>query len=99
MKLNNDNFLSEGTSGKIGDVVFYQRYGKTFMRKAPGSYNKVATARQAMARARFVEAHKFAQGIINDPVLKAAYHKKAKGHCYAYNKAISEYLLNNDHAI
>ena len=89
-----DNVLLEGLSGKIEGWIYYQRFGKTFIRKAPGSYNKVATEKQAIVRARFTEAHHFAQSVINDPVKKAAYEKKAKGHCTAYSKAVSEYLLS-----
>ncbi|MEP7197977.1 MAG: hypothetical protein ABI851_15770, partial [Saprospiraceae bacterium] len=69
----------EGLSGKLGDQVYYNRWGKTFVRKHPGSYNKTATPKQATGRARFTEAHRFAQAVIADPVLKASYHKKANG--------------------
>lgn len=92
MKLKEDNMLSPGLSGKIDEYVFYNRFGKTYMRKAPGSYNKVPTAKQAIVRARFIEAHHFAQAVINNPVKKAAYEKKARGRCTAYSKAVSEYM-------
>lgn len=36
--------------GKLGDVVYYKRSGKTFIRQAPGSYNKIPTEKQAAAR-------------------------------------------------
>jgi len=87
-----DNVLLEGLSGKINGWIYYQRFGKTFIRKASGSYNKIPTEKQAVVRARFTEAHHFAQSVINDPVRKAQYEKKAKGLCTAYSMAVSEYL-------
>jgi len=92
MKLKEINMLAPGLSGKTEGYIFYNRFGKTFIRKAPGSYNKVPTEKQAIARARFIEAHRFAQSVINDPVKKAEYEKKAKGRCNAYSKAVSEYM-------
>ena len=89
-----DNVLLEGLSGKIEGCIYYQRFGKTFIRKASGSYNKVPTEKQAIVRARFTEAHQFAQSVINDPVKKTKYEKKAKGGRTAYSKAVSEYLLS-----
>ncbi len=82
----------EGFSGKLGNKVFYTRNGKTFIRKAPGSYNKTPTPVQAVTWTRFQEAIAYAQGIISDPVLKAVYQQKAKQGRSAYNAAITEYL-------
>ena len=84
--------LEEILYGKVGDVVYFRLNGKTFMRKAVSSYNKTATAKQAPVRERFKEAHRFAQAVIADPVLKALYTKKADGKCTAYSKAVSEYM-------
>ena len=82
----------EGLSGKCGSVVYYFRNGKTHVRKAPGSYNKVPTSKQAVERERFKKAHLFAKSIIADPALKAMYDIKAAGLCTAYIAAMSEYL-------
>ena len=65
------------------------------MRKRPGSYNKTATVKQLPVRERFIAAHRFAQGIVVDPALKAIYDKKASGKCSAYSKAVSEYMLES----
>ena len=35
-----------------------------------------STEKQAIAKAKFTEAHLFAQSIINDPISKAAYTKR-----------------------
>ncbi len=95
MKHKVHNWMSEGLSGKFGKKVYYQLHGKTFVRKAPKTgYNKTATEKQAVARARFTEAQQFAKSVISDPVLKVLYKKKAKTGCSAYNTAISEFLRN-----
>ena len=84
--------LEEILHGKMGDVVYFRLNGKTFMRKAAGSYNKTTTAKQAPVRERFKEAHQFAQAVIADPGLKALYLQKANGKCSAYSKAVSDYM-------
>jgi len=83
----------EGGSGKLGNKVYYRLKGKTFVRKAPVSHNVIPTAQQATVRERFMAAHRFAQSVIADPVLKAYYLKKANGKCNAYSKAVSAFML------
>ena len=92
MKKHKIKWYEEGASGKMGSKVFYQRNGKTFKRKAPGSYNVVATEKQAAYRSRFTEALAFARSIIADPVLKAEYEQRAARGRSAYNVAMSEFL-------
>src|SRR5687767_6650430 len=86
------NPLLEGLSGKFNDRVFYNRYGKTFSRKAPGSYNKMPTEKQALVRESFLAASAFAKIIIADPALKAIYSKKAKNGRTAFTAAMADYL-------
>ena len=92
MKLKKATWLREGGSGKLLGKVYYQRNGKTYLRKAPGSYNSIPTEKQAAARARFVAAQRFAQEVIGDPVLKAAYEALPGTHRSAYTKAVSEFM-------
>lgn len=98
MKMKKENWLWQGGSGKLLDRVYYKRHGKTFARKAPGSYNKIPTEKQAAARERFTAAHLFAQNIIANPLLKALYDQKGDQNLSAYSKAVSEYLLGNGQA-
>ncbi|MEO8769131.1 MAG: hypothetical protein ABI402_03580 [Ferruginibacter sp.] len=92
MQVDEEDIVRLGLSGKIGDEVYYKRNGKTFVRKAPGSYNKIPSRKQAIERERFKQAHLFALSVINDPALKAAYNIKAKGLSTAYIAAVSEFL-------
>jgi hypothetical protein len=91
-KVSIKNIITAGLSGKMGDLVFYQLGGKTFARKAPGSYNKIATPQQAPGRERFQKAMEFAKSVIADPLLKAAYQARSKPPRNAYLTAISEYM-------
>ena len=92
MKHKELEWWEEGGSGKIGNKVYYSRKGKIFKRKAPRRHNIIPTPKQAVVRERFTAAHRFAQGVITDPILKALYQKKAKGKCTAYAKAVSAFL-------
>ena len=92
MKMKKERWLWEGGSGKLLGKVYYKRNGKTFARKAPGSYNKIPTEKQAPARVRFADAIKFAQSIIADPMLKTLYEQNLGKHISAYSKAVSEYM-------
>lgn len=95
MKMKKESWIWAGGSGKLLEKIYYQRNGKTVVRNAPGSYNKIPTEKQAAARLRFLEAHRFAQGIIADPVKKALYEQRAGKSYTAYAKAVSDYLLGN----
>ncbi len=96
MKYSRMNIITSGFSGKLGDIVYYQRGGKTFVRQAPGSYNKVATEKQTPGRNRFTEAVAFAKKIVADPVQKAIYQLKARKGRSAYSQAIVEYMAQPD---
>jgi hypothetical protein len=85
-------FYEKGLSGKMGDIVYYQRRGKTHIRKVPAKPSKPGTPKQTANRERFATAQRFAATVIADPALKAMYKQKAGGRCTAYAMAISEWL-------
>ena len=92
MKAQQIPWYAKGGYGKLDKKVYYRRYGKLLVRKAAGSYNKIPTEKQEAMRIRFAAAHRFAQSIIADPVLKALYEQKGDNNHSAYTKAVSEYL-------
>lgn len=48
-----------GVSGKLGPVVFFEKYGKTFVRTAPQFTSKrTFTPKQLVAKAKFAKANK-----------------------------------------
>lgn len=85
-------WYTQGGSGKLGNKVYYQLNGKTFVRKAAGSYNKIPTPKQAAARERFAAAQQLAVQAMKDPLLKTKFEALAMGKCTAYAKAISVFL-------
>ena len=95
MKAQQIPWYAKGGYGKLDKKVYYRRYGKLLVRKAAGSYNKIPTEKQEAMRIRFAAAHRFAQSIIADPVLKALYEQNLGSHSSAYTKAVSEYLMKN----
>ncbi|MCU4158215.1 hypothetical protein J1N10_19730 [Carboxylicivirga sp. A043] len=44
------NNISEGSSGRVGNVVTYQMYGKSYMRSLPGQYKDRKSERQLAQR-------------------------------------------------
>ncbi|MEP6677073.1 MAG: hypothetical protein ABJA78_18060 [Ferruginibacter sp.] len=93
MKLTDLNWLLQGCSGRIQNLVYYQRNGKTFVRSASTKgYNKKPTEAQARFRLLFIRATEFAKIIIANPQLKASYAKRAIPPQNAYNLAMSEYM-------
>jgi hypothetical protein len=85
------NDLLIGHSGAVGkEIVLRVRNGKTFSSKYPDMSGVKPSAKQKKEKNRFGDAVRFAQGVIKDPVKKAAYKvKKGKS---VYHTAIKDYL-------
>ena len=62
-RINND--MVEGTSGKVGDVVYKTRNRKTFITKKSDRSKVVSTKKQAKGRKKFAAAVKFAKAVIS----------------------------------
>jgi hypothetical protein len=93
MKITDLQWLLQGWSGRIQNHVFYQRNGKTLIRKASAKgYNKKPTEAQASMRHLFIRATAFAKIVINNPQLKAEYQARAVPPQSAYNYAVSAYM-------
>jgi hypothetical protein len=87
-----NNALLEGVSGRISDVVFRQRFGKTIISKMPDYSNPPpSSARQISIRLQFKDAVAYAKTVMADPVLKMLYGKKAKNGRSAFNLAIADF--------
>ena len=96
MAISTNNLLTAGMSGDMaGQFVFkyYRERDKTVVSKKPNMDGVVPSEKQLKEKSRFAEAIRFAQGIINDPVKKAAY-KVEKGQT-VYNAAIKDYMRKN----
>lgn len=92
------NILLHQLSGQIGKQVVVKRYGrKTVVSAYPDMSNVKPSKLQKNKRNLFAEAVAYAQGIVHDPVKKAAYAKGLKKGERVYQVAIKDYLrkVNN----
>jgi hypothetical protein len=87
------NMIMKDSSGKIGDVVFRRRNGKTFICRRPNtSRAKRSSPAQQSVVSRFKAAVLFARTILKNPVIRKLYKAKAKPGQSAYNRAVADYF-------
>lgn len=91
VKLKTDGSIS-GISGKVGDMVFRQRNGKTFVSKASNKTQKERTAKQQANNSNFQRAVIYAKKALADPVAKQMYKAKVGKGKSAYNLALADFL-------
>jgi hypothetical protein len=69
-----NNIFFKGVRGKLGNVVFFTRNGKTFMRMASeGGRKRKPTPQQNKITSKFSEAVKYARAVLETPELKKLY--------------------------
>jgi hypothetical protein len=85
------NTINEGSSGRIGNVVTYQMYGKSYMRSLPAQYRDRKSAKQLAQRQKMQLVNEFL-GPYKD-VLRITFQKEAVGRS-AYMAAKSFNMLN-----
>lgn len=90
MARSSNNIATQGLSGQVGEFVFRQRFGKTFVMKKPVFSGKTSPA-QADNRSRFREASRYAKAAISDPELKLFYRSRAKYGQSEYNAAVGDF--------
>ena len=93
-----NNIITQGMSGKLGNlIVFRNKGGKTFVATAPSKPSGERTEVQKAHRKRFQEAAVYGQGVVADPDKKAGYETagKKKG-LSAYNVAVADFLKAPD---
>ncbi len=87
------NIVTQGLSGKLGDmIVFRQVGGETVVATTPEKRNRIATPSQKKHQRRFQEAVIYARNVMEDENLKAAYALKIKGNQSAFNVALADFL-------
>lgn len=93
MAKSNNNVITHGLSGKIGDMlVFTQRNGKTIVGKLPDKSHVEQSDKQKAVNKRFQEAVIYAKVVVADAALKAEYESKAGDGKSAYNVAIADFF-------
>ena len=93
MATSNNNIITHGLSGKIGDMlVFTQRGGKTIVGKVPDKSKVAFTEKQKKVTLKFQEAVFYAKNALNDVPTKEAYTNEAKVGQSAYNVAVADFF-------
>ncbi|MBK3518019.1 DUF6266 family protein [Carboxylicivirga marina] len=85
------NSINEGSSGKVGNVVTYKMYGKSYMRSMPGQYTDKKSEKQLAQRQKMQLVNDFLGAFTN--VLRITFQKEAVGRS-AYAAAKSYNLLH-----
>lgn len=91
MARNKKSNLTRGFSGRIGEVVFIQRNGESFVGKTREKARSVNAAQQAV-RDRFRRATMYAKGAMADATRAAIYKAKALDRRSAYATAVTDHL-------
>lgn len=87
------SLLLRHVRGQIGKQIVIKQYGKkTVITAYPNMSGIKPSKLQKQKRSKFSDAVAYAQSIIRDPLLKAAYAKKLKKGQRVYNAAIKEFL-------
>jgi hypothetical protein len=72
-------------SGALGDVVFRERNGKSYVGVRPASFIPGTDPASVSRRLKFLTAIKFSQAINSEPVLKALWNKVKPAEISAFN--------------
>ena len=93
MAKSNDNVVTHGLSGKIGDLLlFRQRFGKTVVGKIPIPTGEPTEA-QLAAKEKFRKGSMYATAVIHNSSKKAVYDARAFEDVKAYNLALKDYIM------
>jgi hypothetical protein len=91
MARTNNNPLTKGMSGAIGDDILFRTFKKgTFSGKVPDMSHVIPSKNQTKRRGVFARAVSFAQSVMKDPEKKAAY--KTREGLSVYHSAIKDYM-------
>ena len=85
-----NNPLTKGLSGRMGQIVFSQRNGKTIISMRPRK-SKTVSSPQSANRENFKNACIYAKSAMINTSLKQAYAARAKPGQTAYNVAFAEF--------
>jgi hypothetical protein len=90
-----NNDLTEGISGKVGNLVFKQYASGTIITKRPDRSKVKLSTKQKNANKNFKRAVAFAQGVLADPKKTKAYKALLKPGKSVYHTALADFLKKN----
>ncbi len=79
MAIADDNVVTRGYRGRIGNLIFRRWGKKTVVSLAPSTDNRKWSKTQKTNRLRFRNAMAYSRKALNDPDKLKYYRKKAKG--------------------
>jgi hypothetical protein len=92
MATSNNNVVTHGLSGKIGDLLlFRQWFGRTVVGKIPSGPSSL-TPTMAAAREKFRNAANWAKAALANALVQALYKEKAGQGISAHNLALADYI-------
>src|SRR5512143_1738155 len=65
--------VAEHVSGKVGDLVFYDKPGGTVLQAAPTKSDKPRSPKQLAGQDRFAQGAAYAKAALQDPRLRPVY--------------------------
>jgi len=92
MAIADDNVVTRGYRGRIGNLIFRRWGKKTVVSLAPSTDNRKWSKTQKTNRLRFRNAMAYARKALNDPDKLKYYRKKAKGMQTIWNVAVADYM-------
>lgn len=87
-----DNLLTRGNRGRIGNLIFRPWGKRTVVSVVPDYTNRKWSKAQKANRMRFRDAMAYARTAMNDPEKLKYYQKKAKGMQTVWNVAVADYM-------
>lgn len=94
MAKSNDNVVTHGLSGKVGNMLqFSQRAGKTIVGKIPNRSGIIPTNKQIEVMEKFQEGVVYAKSAIADPATRATYEAFTVEGVTAFNLALADYCV------
>lgn len=86
-----NNYVVQGSSGKIGDLIYKtNKFGLTYTSRRPDRSNVISTKAQNKMRNNFAKAVAYAKSVLQDPVKAEQY--QAVNNKSLYITAMKDYL-------
>ena len=90
--INRDNLITEGYSGRFGNLIFRRWGKKTVISMVPDYSHRKWSKAQKENRKRFRDAMAYSRKTLADPEMRRYYRKRAKGMQTVWNVAVADYM-------
>ena len=90
--INRDNLITEGYSGRFGNLIFRRWGKKTVISMVPDYSHRKWSKAQKENRKRFRDAMAYSRKALSDPEMRKYYRKHAMGMQTVWNVAVADYM-------